>query len=57
MCALPLFLANGVDGRVVNGGTDMVIFPALDVEKSLRTSSMESTKPSCRSGIALLAVL
>ena len=35
----------------------MVISPALDVEKSLRTSSMESTKPSCRSGIALLAVL
>ena len=32
----------------------MVISPALDVEKSLRTSSME---PSCRSGIALLAVL
>ena len=25
--------------------------------RSLRTSSMESTKPSCRSGIALLAVL
>ena len=35
----------------------MVISPALDVEKSLRTSSMESTKPSSRSGIALLAVL
>ena len=30
---------------------------ALDVEKSLRTSSMESAKPSCRSGIAVLAVL
>ena len=35
----------------------MVISPALDVEKFLRTSSMESTKPSSRSGIALLAVL